>query len=113
MWSFARFSGSRRVTPATPPRWTSAAGTTGERRAHHVRQIAGGLRRTRRVLPRQAPQGAHGGGTGGGGAGRKGEQRGTPRAGRQSPRLRGGASARSEEHTSELQSREKLVCRLL
>src|SRR5690606_41981700 len=27
--------------------------------------------------------------------------------------LRGGEEARSEEHTSELQSREKLVCRLL
>src|SRR5690606_40329065 len=28
-------------------------------------------------------------------------------------RVRGPAAARSEEHTSELQSREKLVCRLL
>src|SRR3712207_7791197 len=39
-------------------------------------------------------------------------RRGGPRR-RTSPRRRGGASARSEEHTSELQSRQYLVCRLL
>src|SRR3712207_6972916 len=32
---------------------------------------------------------------------------------RQDPRRRPGAAARSEEHTSELQSRQYLVCRLL
>src|SRR5690606_41793244 len=34
-------------------------------------------------------------------------------AGRTAPSLRSGSATRSEEHTSELQSRENLVCRLL
>src|SRR6266511_6060065 len=39
--------------------------------------------------------------------------RGRARIARSSRRPRGGRGPRSEEHTSELQSRENLVCRLL
>src|SRR3712207_8225862 len=55
----------------------------------------GRLQDLRRVLPRSRPPGP------GAGSGTRG--------GRRRPRL----SSRSEEHTSELQSRQYLVCRLL
>src|SRR3712207_8615176 len=47
---------------------------------------------------------------------RRGPRGGGPRHGpttRTAPGRRGGAALRSEEHTSELQSRQYLVCRLL
>src|SRR5207302_11429469 len=55
---------------------------------------------------------------GGDGAGAAGEKRLSPTESARIPGPAGpgsarGRSARSEEHTSELQSREKLVCRLL
>src|SRR2546429_3689777 len=70
-------------------------------------------------LARVALPHARGSESGGGGRmGPGGDRRGAPPARR--PRVRGGAGARaqdvgprSEEHTSELQSRLHLVCRLL
>src|SRR5690606_39551987 len=63
----------------------------------------------RRVAGRMGARAGAGGGDGHAGqlAGRARGAEGTPAAGR------GRGAGRSEEHTSELQSRENLVCRLL
>src|SRR3712207_8929821 len=47
------------------------------------------------------------------GSGGTAGSRGRTRSDRWQPRGRGGTDTRSEEHTSELQSRQYLVCRLL
>src|SRR3712207_7918760 len=90
-----------------PPRSTLFPYTTLFRSRGRVRQRRGG----RRDQPRVAEDPVGTAGVHGGAAGHR--RRGHLRAG---PAVHGGGHpepARSEEHTSELQSRQYLVCRLL
>src|SRR5690606_40984790 len=80
--------------------------------------IRGGITTVRRTV---FPLGGGGGGGGGGVPGPAGEDEPHPARRRAMPtasavggrRMRAPIKGRSEEHTSELQSRENLVCRLL
>src|SRR5690606_40116914 len=96
-----------------PPRPTLFPYTTLFRSQRPRREERGALRAAQGKPPPAAadPDGAHAGG----GAGSARGSTGLPRAlnGRAAVKAARGAGFRSEEHTSELQSRENLVCRLL
>src|SRR3712207_8671971 len=67
----------------------------------------------RRGLVRGAPRRRRRQGAGGRGRGRGSQGRAAAAGGRSAPARRARRERRSEEHTSELQSRQYLVCRLL